>query len=332
MLIDTRNLKKYLHKKKIFTYIIIESEFIFIKKNKKIILNQINKKNKFKKNELVIYKNEDWNYLYQKIQKQDLFSKKKIFSITVYDSKMSSNAQLNIKKLTNYSNQNIIIIILFPNLVYTEKLCVTIFKNYTKQSRILINNSKFYIKNINYWITEKIKSSGIKLTLSAKNFLLENSYTNIKFFSNFLEQIILLYPNVLITIYMLKKYFKSVQEINYYDWIQSIITAQKKKSINILSILKKQSYNYRKLVSIYKTLIYIILYKKENKKIENNFFDFTKYKKKIMQISLKSLIKNNDIKTIQLAFKLLKKIEIFIQKKKKKIIWMHLKTLSIILD
>ncbi len=44
MFIDTMNLKKYLYNNKISTIVIIESNYIFIKENKKIIIKYFKKK------------------------------------------------------------------------------------------------------------------------------------------------------------------------------------------------------------------------------------------------------------------------------------------------
>ncbi|VFP88565.1 DNA polymerase III subunit delta [Buchnera aphidicola (Cinara piceae)] len=328
MFIDTINLKNYIKKKKIFTYIILESEYIFIQANKNIILNHIKKKKYIFKQELIIHHNNDWNNIFEIFKKKDLFNKKKIFSITIYDYFMSLNLQKKMKKIETYSLDKTIKIFYFPNLYYNF-LCKKFFYSYLKNTGVIINNSSSYINNIKYWIHSTIKNCNCTMTSEAKNFFLKKIYINIKYFTNLLENIILLYPNTLITKKMIYKYYKKNKILNYHDWIQSIIYKKKEKSIKILKLLKKQKYNYVILINAYKKLIYMILYNKKKEYIENKFIN---YKININTFLLNCLIKNNSINIIKLILKLLKKIEICIQKNQKKNIWMHLKTLSIIFN
>ncbi|VFP79286.1 hypothetical protein [Buchnera aphidicola] len=327
MFTDTINLKSYINNKKIFTYIILESEYIFIKKNKNIILNNIKKKYNIIKKELIINNNNDWNRIFEKFKKQDLFKKKKIFSITIYDSIMSINLQNKMKQIEFYSQNNIIKIFCFPNLYYNF-LCKKFFYSYFKNTSVVINNSLSYVNNIKYWINDTIKKRKNSMTLEAKNFFLKNIYINKQYFINLLKNIILLYPNTLITKKMIYKYYKKTQILNYNDWIKSIIYNEKEKSIQILKILKKQKYDFVTLIRAYKELIYMILYKQD---LGNKFINVNKTNK-INPILLNHLIKNNSTDIIQLTLKILKKIELCIQKNQKKNIWMHLKTLSIIFN
>lgn len=330
MFTDTINLKKNLYKKKIFIYIMFESTYIFIQENKRIILKNINKTKIFKKIEITIYNNDDWQLAFQSIQKQDLFSKNRIFSVTIHDSAISLHLISQIKKTINYYHNNIKIFS-FPRL-YKNILLKNFFINNFKNIGLIIDNSLSCKKNIKYWLNHQIKRKKIHLTSSAKKFLLDKCYQNIQFNSNFLKQIFLIYPNTLIKKKTVIKFYKKIKLFKYYDWIKAIIKIKKQKSIKILSTLKKQKYDYIKLINCYKTLIYIILYYKEKKNININVINFQKYKKKIIKMSLNHVITNNHINDVVLALKILKKIEICIQNNQKKMVWMHLKTLSIILN
>ncbi|VFP78263.1 DNA polymerase III subunit delta [Buchnera aphidicola (Cinara cuneomaculata)] len=330
MIIDTMHLKKYIHQNKVFTYIILESKYIFIKENRKIIFDYFKKKKNKKKN-ITINNNDDWNNFFNLLKQQNLFSDRQLFNITVYDTIISKDLQSYLNKLKYFSNKKIIKIFYFPNLK-KNALNHNFLYNYIKNIGIIINNSLSYIKNIHYWINRKIKINNLNVTPSAKNFLFDISRVSFNVFTNLIENIILLYPNTIITYDMLRKYFKSIKMFNYYDWIQSIILNDKQKTLKILLQLKTQKYDFTKLVNSYKTLIYIILYYKKKIFIQNNYINSIVYKKKIMQLSLHSLIRRNNIKIIILILKLLKKIELCIQNNQIDIIWMHLKTLSVILN
>ncbi|VFP83764.1 DNA polymerase III subunit delta [Buchnera aphidicola (Cinara laricifoliae)] len=332
MIIDTMNLKKYIYKNKILTYIILKSEYIFIKENKRIIFNYFKKKKEpIKQINITIHHNNDWKNIFHQLKQQNLFSTIQLLNITIYDSILSQYLQNYLNKLKYYSNEKNIKIFYFPNLNCINQ-CSYFFYCYIKNIGVIINNSLSYTKNIHYWIQNTLKKNNINISSSAKKFLLTNSPINIDLFANLIENIVFLYPNTLITLNILYKYFKTIKVFSYYDWIQSIVLAEKNKTINILLKLKIQKYDFNILINSYKTLIYIILFYKKRIIIPNNYINSIKYKKKIMQLSLFSLIRKNNIKIIILALKLLKKIELCIQNNKIEIIWMHLKTLSIILD
>ncbi|WP_154028716.1 hypothetical protein [Buchnera aphidicola] len=244
---------------------------------------------------------------------------------------MSKDLQNNLNRIKHYSNNKDIKIFNFPHL-NNIKSYNHFFSCYTKNLGVIINNSFSYTKNIHQWIHNKIKKNNININSSAKNFLLINSPINISLFSNLIENIIFLYPNTIITLNILYNYFKKIQIFDYYDWIKSIVVTNKIHALKILLKLKKQKYDFNILINAYKTLIYIILLYKKKFFIPNNYKNFIIYKKKIMQLSLFSLIKKNNIKIILLALKILKKIELCVHHNQIEIIWMHLKTLSIILD
>ncbi|ABJ90737.1 hypothetical protein [Buchnera aphidicola] len=330
MFTDPINLKKKIKKRNIFTFIILESKYFLIKINKKIILKYFRKK-KYKKKELIINNEDDWKNIINMFKKQDLFAKKKIFFITINSLFISINTKLYMNQIRNYSNKKIINILFFPKLIYSN-FNLVFFKNYIENSGIIINNSNTYIKNIHFYINQKIKKK-ILIKENAKKILLKKKYRNISFFINFLKNIFLLYPKTVITKKMILNFYKSTKTFNYIDWLISILKYKKKRSIKILNILEKQKYDYLILIKSYKILLYFIIYKQEKKNFNNIFINSKKHINQIKKIYLSFLIKIKNIKTIQLALKLLKKIELCIlNNEKKKIIWMHLKTLSIIFN
>uniref|UniRef100_A0A451DFJ6 DNA polymerase III subunit delta, partial n=1 Tax=Buchnera aphidicola (Cinara pseudotsugae) TaxID=2518978 RepID=A0A451DFJ6_9GAMM len=330
MLTNTMNLKRAINKKKIQTYIILESKYIFIKETQEIIYKYISKKKVYKKTNIIIKNYTDWEYVCNQIKQQDLFSTKHIFNITIYDSNISKFLKINMNKIENLSNVKVIKIFYFPKLKYNF-LCNNFFHNYMESSIVLINNSLSYTNNINYWINKKIKKNNVKISLSAKNFLLKKFYINMNFYANLLENIILLYPNIKITYKKIYKYYRTTKKIEYYDWIKSIINFKQNQAIKQLYTLKKQKYDTTILINSFKTLIYIILYHKNKIFVKKNYINLTLYKKKIMKLSIYSIIKKTTLEKILLALKLLKKIELCSQNNYKKIVWMNLKTLSIIL-
>ncbi|VFP77860.1 hypothetical protein [Buchnera aphidicola] len=330
MLTNTLNLKKNISKKKTQTYIVLESKYIFIKETQEIIYKYISKKKSCKKTNIMIKNYTDWEYICNQIKQQDLFSTTHIFNITIYDSNISTFLKINMNKLENLSNIKVIKIFYFPKLKYNF-LCNNFFHNCIKSSIVLVNNSFSYTNNINYWINKKIKKNNVKISLSAKRFLSKKFYVNINFYANLLENIILLYPHTKITYKKLYIYYKTTKKLEYYDWIKSIINFQQNKAIKKLYALKKQKYDVTILIDSFKTLIYIILYYKNKIFIKKNYINFTLYKKKIMKLSICSIIKKTTLEKILLVLKLLKKIELCSQNNHKKIVWMNLKTLSILL-
>ncbi|VFP86066.1 DNA polymerase III subunit delta [Buchnera aphidicola (Cinara pseudotaxifoliae)] len=330
MLTNTMNLKKTINKKKTKTYIILESKYIFIKETQDIIYKYINKKKKYKKTNIIINHHTDWEHICNQIKQQDLFFTTHIFNITIYDSNISTILKINMNKIENLSNNKVIKIFCFPKLKYNF-LCNNFFHNYTDNYIILINNSFSYINNINHWIKKKIKRNNTEISLSAKNFLLKKFYININFFANLLENMLLLYPNIKITYKKLYNYYKKTQKLRYYDWMKSIVNFKQNQAIKKLHILKKQKYDITILINSFKTLVYILLFQKNKIFMKKNYIFFSLYKKKIMKLPIYSIMKTTTLKKISLALKLLKKIELCLQHNHKKIIWMHLKTLSIIL-
>lgn len=331
-IIETHILYEYIKKNKDFyDYVIFEKESYMLEFNKKIILQEINKKKKIPIINLILHKKIDWKNLFLINQNEDFFNKKKIIILSIYEKYFSNNLKKYLEFKKKKPNKNIINIFCF-SLISNNIIYPKFFYLYFEKSGIIIKNSNKNNKNFKIYVEYKIKKFHIKITKKTIQYILKNSYQNIPNILKILDNIILLYPKSLITKSRIKKYYsEEIKNIKIYNLILEIINKKKKKIINILKIFQEKKYNLNKIFFSYKKFLYYLLmikeklYFKEPKKyfyIDNN---------KILFSIIKEFCKKLNLYNIYISIKILKNIEYSIKIKKSKHIWMQLESLSLLL-
>lgn len=267
----------------------------------------------------------NWNKIYQQSKSISLFSKRKIFILTIIENEISKKLEKKIIHLIKIINKNILLIFNIKKITNNNKNNI-LYKT-IKQKTIYINCNNKKNNFIHELITKK--------TLIPKtNNCIKNYYNYIQknlTKTNYTLKKISTINKKIFTINYIKKFLNNSNNFKICHLIESILSKDHIKSIYILNKLKKENIEILIILHIIKNIVFITLLLKKKHNIQNIKNIFEKYKLYKNKSQIITFEKQTNICIIEKAIQFISKIEIQIKTKNKDEIWNKLKTLFIIL-
>ncbi|WMC19704.1 MAG: DNA polymerase III subunit delta [Enterobacteriaceae bacterium PC38] len=266
-----------------------------------------------------------WEKIFNFCNNTNFLINKKILFLEFENNVINNEMFIQIYNLFNSFKKNIIIVLIISNLT-------NIFKNFLINNNIYnfiiyINCKKNNIYNFKNYLNFLIKKMKFKLNLKFNVLFLKYFEGNIFELSNFLDLLLLIYPNGNINMIDIKKIIYNSTYFTFNNLIKILINNNINKSLNILNNIKYKSFEPMLFLYILqKELINIIkikfnLNKKKNNKQFNNY-NFLLYIQIIKKLTYNDL--NN-------AFIILIKIEKLIKTNNNLLFWNEVKNLFILL-
>lgn len=310
-------------------YVLIGNDEFFIQESKKIIISTAKKHGFTEYTIHTIEYHVDINYLSFAFKIKNIFLKKTIIILNLFDRKLTTKVQKQLSFLSHFINSNLLLIIHKNAREYMEeKIWINIFK----LNGVIIYCRTIVKEELDIWIEHKKRELQITISSNAKNLLLQCYKKNIVYLYNILNVLKLIWPNSLITTHKIQKIISNVAIFTPEEWIDAILTGNLNKSMKILNNFYIKNYNQITLIRCLQHDLLTILMIQRKTSVTTNYILKKRNISKKRHFLLTHVANLKSFKIINQSIKLLTQIEITIKKKYEKSIWNKLKILSYMMN
>ncbi|WMC20294.1 MAG: DNA polymerase III subunit delta [Enterobacteriaceae bacterium PSpyr] len=308
-------------KKKKVIYLFNGNDYFLINENKNLI-KKIYFTNVFiniKINNYTI-----WEKIFNFCNNSNFLINKKILFLEFENNIINNKIFMNIYNLFNFFNIKVVIVLIGLN--FTNLLKKILIDNNIYNFIININCKKNNINNFKRCLNFLIKKMKFKLNLKSNSLFLKYFEGNIFELSNFLDLLLLIYPNGNINIINIKKNIYNSTYFSFNNLFEILINSDINKSLNILNNIQYKKFEpILFLYILQKELINIIEIKFNLNIKKNKYFNNYKY------LLYKKIIKKLTYNDLNNAFIILIKIEKLIKINNNILFWNEIKNLFILL-
>ncbi|WMC19109.1 MAG: DNA polymerase III subunit delta [Enterobacteriaceae bacterium PSpicST1] len=286
--LNIKKIIKEFNKDKLKIFLFNGNDIFLINENKKIIKKIFNNNDYININ--IKNNNINWNKIILLCKKSNLFMDKKILFLEFDNNNINYKIFKYIFKIFKKFYQKIIIVLI--GLYITKLLKNFLINNNIYNSIININCSK---KIFNNWLNSCIIKMKFNFDLNFINLIFNYFYKNFIELSQFLDLLLLIYPNNNINITNIKKIIYNTYYFTFSNFIENLLIGNINNSLNILKKIRKKKIKPILLLSILQNELIIIikikfynnnkiLYKNLNIKQKINF-KFILYNKIVKRLS-----------------------------------------------
>ncbi|BBI01341.1 DNA polymerase III delta subunit [Buchnera aphidicola (Nipponaphis monzeni)] len=250
-------------------YLILGKENILIEESTKLIIQTAYKKEYTKKFFFILEKESDWLKIFFILKNKLLFNNKKVIIIIIKKNNVYNQLINNLKKIFNLISSDTIIIINY----YSWSIQYNSYKlNNFNTLGTIVNCSSLNNNQLKKWINFKIKSNKITIENQAKLILCKYYLNNLLELKQIIDIICLLWPNSYVTTLQIKKIINNSTNFSILNWIDAILSNQKKESLKILNNLIKNKFHPLMLIKALTNNLLILINMKRQNKISFNAF------------------------------------------------------------
>ncbi|WMC18903.1 MAG: DNA polymerase III subunit delta [Enterobacteriaceae bacterium PSpicST2] len=286
--LNIKKIIKEFNKDKLKIFLFNGNDIFLINENKKIIKKIFNNNDYININ--IKNNNINWNKIILLCKKSNLFMDKKILFLEFDNNNINYKIFKYIFKIFKKFYQKIIIVLI--GLYITKLLKNFLINNNIYNSIININCSK---KIFNNWLNSCIIKMKFNFDLNFINLIFNYFYKNFIELSQFLDLLLLIYPNNNFNITNIKKIIYNTYYFTFSNFIENLLIGNINNSLNILKKIRKKKIKPILLLSILQNELIIIikikfynnnkiLYKNLNIKQKINF-KFILYNKIVKRLS-----------------------------------------------